>query len=295
MPKKTAASARLRSRQNVNVDFYKVSNAAGGPAAFRNALQELITRRGATRRIDVRGERIDVHHIERNGVIFEGELGRLRSHDVPAIAAHDCSTKDIDLQENESITERTAFLFDYSTGMLAIHAKREAVSASKLADLCDVILQNQQEYFELLIQLTPDAEDKFNRMNVYKSFRVSYGRRARARIQQPDLTTRRFLRSFEETEGEQITIAVSAGKKRDSKLSFQTVRDLLSNAEGARNEGVEELKVTGRGAADEVLAVNLISDRMRGTKIINVIGQSASYELRRTAVRQCYEEQRANF
>ena len=294
MPKKTAG-VTLRSRQKIKVDFYTVSENAGGPIAFRNALKELIARKGALRRIEVRGERIDVHHIEQNGSVFEGEVGRLRSHDVPAIAAHDCSTKDIDLQENESITERTAFLFDSKTGVLALHARREAVSASRIAELCDSIMRNRDEYFELLIQLSRDARDRFNRISAYKSFTIKYKNPTGSLLSPLDVTTKSFLDGLANTGGEQITITVSSGKKKAIALAFDAVRALLTSAETAKNDGVRELRVNGTDTADELLAVDLITDRMRSSRVIDVVGQSASYDARRTAVRQCYEEQREKF
>jgi hypothetical protein len=294
MPKK-AAAARLGARQRLNVDFYKVSAAAGGPLAFRNALREMIARKGALRRVLVRGERIDVHSIQETGTMIEGEVGRLRSHDIPAISDKECATRDIPLKDDELITERTAFLFDQKTGILAVHAKREAVSASKIADLCDEIAQNKTQFFELNVVLNPDSQKKFEELSTIQRFHVTYTTAAASTIKQPDQTTENLLKSLQNIEGKQIKISVSSGAKKTSKLNFRAALALLTKAKSSSEMGVEELRVSGRGAGDEKLVIDLITDRMRALRVINVTGYSAGYEQRRSAVRECYEEQKKNF
>jgi hypothetical protein len=280
------------SKQRINVDFYKVEkNAGGGPTAFKDALKDLIARKGSYRRLVVSGERIDVHHLLQTNNIFEGEFGRLRSHDVPSIATKECDTKDIDLHDDELITERTAFLYDATKNVLAVHVKREGVSPSKIADVCDEIMKNaiKGHYFELLILLTPDAKQRFDSISRFKSFSVKYDSSAQSSIPHPDKTTKHYLDSLNDVNGGQIQITVrNIPRQKDSWLSFPVVRGLLTKAEGAA--GVKQLKVTGRDAGDEKLAIDLIEDRMRNSKTIKVVGQSASYEQRRLAVRECYEE-----
>jgi hypothetical protein len=294
MPKK-ATGVRAGARQKVNVDFYKVSNAAGGPTAFRNALREIIARKGAHRRVLVRGERIDVHSIQENATTIEGEVGRLRSHDIPAISDKECVTRDIPLKENELITERTAFLFDPKTGILAVHAKREAVSASKIADLCDEVGQNKTQFFELQLMLNADSQEKFEKLSLIQRFQVTYTAAATSTIRKPDQTTENILKTLQDIEGKHIKISISSGGKKTSKLNFKAAWALLTKAKSSGEAAVEELRVSGRGAGDEKLVIDLIKDRMRAFKIIDVTGSSASYEQRRIAVRQCYEEQKQTF
>ena len=48
--------------------------------------------------------------------------------------------------------------------------------------------------------------------------------------------------------------------------------------------------VTGRNAADERLVLDLLESRLRAVKPVEIRGRSASYEQRRTAIREAYDE-----
>ena len=278
-----------RRSQTVKVDFYKVRDEGIGRIEFRNALRAAMRLHGVNRSRDVWGERVDLYVCHESGSIIEGEIGRVRMNDTPAIANRDCSVNEISLDDGQGIAERTAFLYDSQRAVLALHAKREAVSASRIAGFCNHFSGNEIESFSLNPILRTDAEQKFRSMDVIKKVEVEYFRGAGDIIANSDISTSSFVRSLETLQGETLTVAVSSGRKKRNRLSLGHVRELIQTALTGRDEVVRKLTISGRNASDEALFIDLLEDRLRTPVLIEVRGRTASYEQRRRAVRRAYE------
>lgn len=288
-----ATAATLRTRQYLKVDFFRVMPTAGGPSHFQASLRELLRRRGKNRIVQIRQGRVDLHACKETGSLIQGEFGRVRMYDIPSIAKADSSISEITLAPEEGVTERTAFLFDVTTGVLAIHSRREAASASQIAAVCDAIGQNKEQFFELALILNPQAQARYNRMDQIHSVSVSYTAEAENTIKRPDSTTQEFLRGLSQAGGSQIDITISVPASKGTRLNFDIIRNLVNKANTAKQEGVNQLKISGRANGDERLAVDLIKDRLRAVVPVVVLGSSASYEQRSLAVLQSYQANKA--
>jgi hypothetical protein len=286
--KKTALSQR--STQAMNIDFYRIQDDAGGPTAFRDALIEAMRARGRNRSALVAGERIDLYECTRQGSLIQGEFGRVRLNDVPAIADEECGVSEIALQETEGVTERTAFLLDVERAVLVVHSRREAASASRIAGYCDRFANNRADTFFLKPLLRADAEGRFRSMVAFKRIDVEYTRSALDVQRTADAPTRSFLTGLNQLDGQTITVGVSSGQKKADHLSYENVQSVIRTAMASPQERVLKLEVSGRGRADEALFVDLLEDRLRVKKNVGFIGRSPSYETRREAVRSAYDE-----
>ena len=279
-----------RRSQLVKVDFFRVIDQGVGRIEFRNALRAAMRSRGANRSREVFGERVDLYECHEDGAIIEGEIGRVRMNDTPAIANRDCSVAEIDLEDDQGIAERTAFLYDSHRSVLALHAKREAVSASRLAGYCDRFSPNNIDSFTLNPLLRTDATQKFNSMNVIKKVEVEYSRGAAVTFGNTDPSTRSFVRNLEELRGETLTVVVSSGRPKRNHLSLERVTNMVRTALTGRDEVVQKLTISGRNAGDEKLFIDLLEDRLRVAVEIQFRGRTASYEQRRRAVRRAYDD-----
>jgi hypothetical protein len=211
-------------------------------------------------------------------------------NDTPAIANSDCSVAEIELEDDQGIAERTAFLYDSHRSALALHAKREAVSASRIAGYCDRFSPNDIESFSLNPILRPDAAQKFRSINVVKKVEVEYSRGAAGVIANPDPSTRSFVTNLQNLEGETMTVVVSSGRRRQNRLSLERVTSLIRTALTGRDEVVQKLTISGKNAGDENLFIDLLEDRLRVAIPIQFRGRTASYDQRRRAVRKAYED-----
>lgn len=286
-----ARAVELRSNQSFNIDFFRIGPSAGGPVEFRNALREMIARPGAGRSVFLREGRVDFHYGEEHGVIIEGEIGRVRTHDTPSIACGDCSVEEIELEDDQGITERTAFLFDRQRGVLILHSRREALSASRICELLDLIAKNREEFFEYSVILNPSAADDYARMQSIREVSISYTNEAQ-NMRQPDQTTLGLLQSMSIVEPEVLTVTMSAQSKRESHLSIAAVRRFVAKALSLGEAGVSKVNVRGY-VGDTIRAIDLIEDRLRVSVKEEVRGRNASYEQRRSIVREAYESKKA--
>ncbi len=283
-------AASPRHTQKLNIDFFQVGSSGGGKTAFRNALIEAARVPGRHRACLVWGEMVGLFEIRRDQHLFEGEVARIRMTDTPSIGSHDCVLNEIELTEDQGIAERSAFLFDSTSGVLAIHARREAVSASRLGGYCDVYVRNTEDRFEVNPLLRQDAEQKLRSMNIIKKINVQYTRNADGGFANPDQATQSFARTVRTLGASTMDVAISSGKGNEPRLSFDSAAALVSTALRGRGEAVEKLVVTGRNAADERLVLDLLESRLRATKPVEFRDRSASYEQRRRAIREAYEE-----
>lgn len=87
---RSAADNELRY-QKMKVDFYRVEGGDFGRVEFQNALVGAMRARGRNRSRVVFGERVDLYSCDQSGQIIEGEIGRVRMNDTPAIANPDCT------------------------------------------------------------------------------------------------------------------------------------------------------------------------------------------------------------
>lgn len=272
----------------MKVDFYRVDGADYGRVEFQNALVGAMSARGENRSRMVLGERIDLYVCERSDSIIEGEIGRVRMNDTPAIANPDCTVAEIPLDDDQGIAERTAFLYDCDRGILVLHAKREAASASRVAGFCNYFRGRDVEPFSLSPILRPNAERKFRSMQRVRKIEVEYSRGAQQAMPNPDSSTRSFVKGLADMEGETLFVAISAGRKRRSELSLERVREVVRTALTGREEVVRKLTVSGTGAGDEALLIDLLEDRLRANVAISFRGRTPSYEQRRVAVRKAH-------
>lgn len=284
-------TAELRSNQWFNIDFFRIGPSAGGPLHFRDALREMIARPGAGRSILLREGRVDFHHGEESGVLIEGEIGRVRTHDTPSIACGDCSVREIELAEDQGITERTAFLFDRQRGVLVLHARREALSAFRVCELLDQVANNREEFFEPAVILNPSAGEDYERMQTIREVSVSYTNGAQ-NIRRPDRTTLGLLQSMSNIQPEVLTVTMSAQSTKQSHMSIAAVRQFIAKAMSVSEEGVNKINVRGY-VGDQIRAIDLIEDRLRVSVKEEVRGRNANFEQRRRIVRDAYETKKA--
>lgn len=278
----------VRVRQGMNIDFFRVQDDAGGPAAFMLALGSAFRAQGPNRIAGVWGEPIGLYNTTRRDGLFIGEIGRIRMSGIPALANPDCTLEDLDVRDDQGVAELTAFIYDSRNACLVLHSRREAVSASRFAGYCDAFAGNREEIFVLKPILRRDAARRYRSMTTIKTLDVEYVRGAADALADPDQSTRGVLRTMRDIDPETLTISASSGRKKANKLSFEHVTEMVRTAMTSREETVKKLVVSGAGAGDERLVVDLIEERLRYYDVIDVRGRSTSFEQRIAVVNDAH-------
>jgi len=278
-----------RTKINMNIDFFRVEDVAGGRIGFRDAMREALRVRGRNRSCMVWGEPVGLFEGHEDGNLIEGEVGRIRMTDTPSIGSRECVLEEIPLNEEQGIAERTAFLYDSGRRVLVIHARREAVSAARLCGYCDVFARNSVETFTLVPILRSDVQNQFKSMNVIKSVDVKFSKASQTTLAGADISTKSFVTGLSNLNGATLHVTVSAGAGKEKRLSFQNAYNLIENALRQREDSVERLVVSGRNAGDQRLVLDLLEARLRVKRQVEFRGRSATYEQRRSNVRRAYE------
>jgi hypothetical protein len=277
---------------NVKVDFYKSAARADG-VRLESTLAKAMALPQNSRTLTVDKERIILIYISENSGRFEGEIARLRMTETPVIGDMRGHLEDIPLRPDQGIAERTAFLFDADTQILAIHAVREAVSASRLAGYCDNVEASQNGFvFEPLVSTSTIGD--FNRLAAIRKVEIkiaSVGAAASAPAQdRASVKDYLRLRQFAGLEAETMTITLGMGMHRNGGMVRDAARGLIRGLLDHRvSLSVETLRVSGKDAGDEAVLLDLLQGRVREEVQIRVKGRSASYNQRAGAVSKAFE------
>lgn len=213
--------------------------------------------------------------------------------ETPVIGDLQGALEDIPLRPDQGIAERTAFLFDSSTQVLAIHAIREAVSASRLAGFCDLVEAVPDGYdFQPIIRKSTMTD--FNHLNAIRKVEIkvaSIGAAVSAPARDRDSVKNYLrLREFANLEAETMSITLGVGRQRNRGMvrdaAHSLVKSLLDHKESLT---VETLQVSGKQNGDEYVLLDLLHGRVREEVSLRVRGRSASYTARAGAVAEAYD------
>jgi hypothetical protein len=299
MPRKTVRTHAESERDvTVRVDFYKPSD-RDDHIRLESTLDKALLLPQNSRTLIVGRERIILCSLKKSGNLYEGEIARLRMTETPAIGDLQGGLEDIPLRPDQGIAERTAFLFDPTTQILAIHAIREAVSASRLAGFCDEVEATSEGYdFQPVIRKNTMTE--FNHLSAIRKVEIkvsSVGAAAAAPSHDRE-SVKNYLRfrEFANLEAETISITLGVGRKRNRGMVRDSARDLVKSLLDHKDSlAVETLQVSGKQNGDEFVLLDLLHGRVREEINIKVRGRSASYNKRAEAVAEAYEMNKDSF
>jgi len=292
MARKTVRTYAEQGRDyNVKVDFYR-STERDDHIRLETTLDKALALPQSARTLAVDKERIILVSLAENRGIYTGEIARLRMTETPVIGDLQGQLQDIPLRPDQGIAERTAFLFDSSTQILAIHAIREAVSASRLAGYCDVLEASPDGYIFEPVVNTSTLRD-FNRLSSIRKVEVkiaSIGSAGAApAADRASVKDYLKLKELAALEAETMTITLSMGMRREGGMVRDAARGLVRGLlDHKESLSVETLRVSGKEPGDEAVLLDLINGRVREEVPIRVRGRSASYEQRAAAVVKAY-------
>lgn len=293
MPRKTVQTrAEFEREVTVRVDFYKLADREDH-IRFESTLDKASLLPKNSRTLVVGKERVILCSLKKSGTRYEGEIARLRMTETPAIGDLQGELEDIPLRPDQGIAERTAFLFESTSQILAIHAIREAVSASRLAGFCDLVEATSEGYdFQPVIR--KNTMNDFNHLSAIRKVEVkvsSVGAAAAAPLRDRE-SVKNYLRfrEFANLEVETISITLGVGRKQNRGMVRDSARDLVKSLLDHKDSlTVETLQVSGKQNGDEFVLLDLLHGRVREEISIKVRGRSASYTARAGAVAEAYE------
>jgi hypothetical protein len=277
--------------KNIRIDFYRVALPDGQPT-FKDLLQTVFSKPAKQRNFKVRERTLRLQSLYNWGGCQEGELVRIRIDDIPSIADLSGGLSELQLQADQGVGERAVFVYDERIRILAIERNLHGASAGAFAGYFEAAMKIQDEIV-LEPVLRPSEFAKIKSMTHPRKFMVNIAKFSDNTL--CNTSTWDFVKSAKSRGAQSIRVELISGRKRDSGLNIAAILDDARNLFSLSREddsAITKLKVSGRGAADEILALDLLSGRLKVTKAIDITGQPCiPYEVRRDVVREAYSNQ----
>jgi Family of unknown function (DUF6731) len=265
------------------------------PVAFNDILTTLNEVPNDARRTVLQAdEPVRLRFLQRIENTWLGDLTRIRLHehiDKSTVAGRETS---IDFEDDEGPCEKTAFVYDSETNVIAIQQIAGGVTASSCGRYFKTIGQVQK--IELPIVVKTEALERIQRMGVVAKFQlklagIDNGKAARSRNRSAAAMFE-FLRTFDAPTAS-ITVAIDKETHTLDRVANFVTEALQWNQDG-RAEVKKLLVVGSEDEADERTAIDLFEDRI--VEIIPVElepGQRIRDNERYNAVRTAWNRQRA--
>jgi hypothetical protein len=281
-------------QKRLTVDFYQVAMPDGAPE-FGRLLREVIHLSARQRNAMVRDRHLRLQVLDSWHRCLEGEMIRIRMDDIPAIADLDGTIDALDLPESKGVGESAAFLYDPSTNVLAIQRNMHGVSAGACAGYFEQFVRTEG-FIELEPVMKEDEYRKLRSIDRARHLEVNIAHAHDARLRQGGGSTTDYARLAANYDAESIKVTISAGRSHKASLNtgrvVQDVRRLFGITR-EDNKTITKLVVSGRGAGDEVIFLDLLKGRLK-TAIALDAGdyRTIPYDFRRGVVRQAFTAER---
>jgi hypothetical protein len=251
--------------KTLNIDFFKIVMPPDKNLTFVEVLQKILTLPA-----EQRFQEVSLHHVSLHEVIFgwqqtwEGEIVRVRMHNIPTKADLTGKIEEIKLADNEGICEQSAFIYHPDTNILLLQSNKYGVSPGNFAQYFELIIgSNTSIYIDPVIQ--PDALQRLEKMNRVKIFDISI-----AALEDTSIFDNYGIEEFANLttvyQAPSINIELKVSRKRNSSLPIEKVRNAarallkISNKNGSQ---VKKIRISGSSDDDDSLYVDLLKDRMR--------------------------------
>jgi hypothetical protein len=279
----------------LSIDFYRVEMPEGA-MTFEELLGSVFLTPAPQRNSLVRERTLRLQRLSPWANCIEGELIRIRMDDMPQIADLDGTITDMDLPASRGVGECAAFLYAPETRALVMQRSFHGASASALAGYFDNF-SGQQDCIVLEPIIREGDYTKLRSMANPRKFEVKI-----AHVEDPSIregSTTDYSRLGRRYAGDSMDITVSAGRARTAGLNPSAVMDDIRHFfrinQAADNTLITKLRVTGRGAGDEVLALDLLKSNLKHRVEINIGDErTIAYEVRRDAVRSVFDKERSS-
>lgn len=258
--------------KDVAFDFWQIETPRDLPT-FTDILTQTAAIGDLSKRVvNVGGRTLRFETLKLESRLFLGDLIKLRMDELPGVASASTPRRDLNLQNDQGITEETAFGYDTRTGVLIAQRNFYGASPSVIVEYFRS-LANYQGVIQSHPIVSEEGFARLQSMHSIKkmSFRVARPQRgAIARASTASVGS--AIGILDDLSAMQVEMGISVGRY-DSVLSkarvISVIRDLLRLHEN-NAEAVEKVVVSGK-AEDETRDVfDLLEYRVRSQQTIPI-------------------------
>ncbi len=275
--------------KQMRVDFYRVMNGSEPLHDLHLHLDRVYRRRsGLARNCEMGGDAFRLQEYSSSGNRATGDMLRIRMENLPIKAGLDGTLDEFDLEDDEGIGEESAFLYDSSLAVLAYQRNRTGVPVGRFAEYIERMAAIEGPItFEPVLE--PSAMEKFTRMRRKTKVELKCARADNPSFWPENDSVAQTIRNLSPLNAPYVNITASVGRQNgalDQSMLAEIVRSVIGYRQRNR---VTKMEVSGRGAQDERLVVDLIEDRMVESVAMDVGRfRHAPYDSRARHIEQAY-------
>lgn len=281
--------------------FFRVA-VNGARITFQDILAQIFRQDAEERTISIRESPARLIHLQQQGQTIEGDLERVQMGNFPNLSRIGGDSEDLDLDEDEGLGHRSAFIYLPTRKVLAIQNNITGVGAKRFEDYVNAMLDRSRSRatvaFSPIIVNEASAERALaGHMAVRKLvFTVTDPNAVAESLahlgrQQPIAST--ILESVSDAAPVNITISLSVGRHTTRALRWNFVSRLIRQLRGASNEGEDVSKIVARGEFDgENTELNFLPYKLFDLDTIDVRHETVPVSKRLRFVRSALERKR---
>ncbi len=292
----------------INVDFYRVVplNIALTLESVLNDIHSLPQQQKAKEVLD---KCTYLTKLEQRDEFWQGEIIRIRMADFPVIADRDGNIKEIELEIDQGLGERTAFLFNSNIRVILLQTNAMGVSPSIFLRYLQLCCNSEKNYYAFDPILEEDSVRKLNSFTEIDEFEIHV-----AGLDNPSLFSKddngvdQFVDLYQFFRSPTISLKISKGQRKSSNISVQNIQNLAANwlrktAETNQlvynknnkktiPERATVIRITGSTPEENNVYVDLLKNRMREKIRIETRDRHLPYETRIEFLKRAYNKRR---
>lgn len=285
----------------LKIDFYKIqieSNNINKDISFDDLLKTVYELPQNERTFDTGICEVFVLNINYHDKNFwEGDIIWLRTYNLPKKGnKRKCVVEDIVLNDDEAISEHSAFLYHPRTKALAIQASQHSISLKGFIRYFEAA-NNLSDVIVLEPILNRDAMEKLARMTMVQKFEFRIAGLKNAKIlANSNPSVDEAIDFASNYDSSAITIKLTTDRKRKSSLDLNTIRNTILELLNHRRQNESttvSIRISGLDEEEEKIHLNLLRYKMQEVVEINKSKKSdISYFERQFALREAWNRRK---
>lgn len=281
--------------KTINVDFFKLSISQAGDSTFEDAYNLVSQLPKEEKIMFIDKIPLWLHSHRTTEQYIQGDMVRLRMDNLPAKGKLSGTIENLDLEDDEGISEQSAFFYSKSTNVLLL---QKVVGGVDIGRFCKYFSEISEFSGTIIAEpiLEADAMRKFKNFKEIREFEIKIASLESLEIYKDiDPSVEEILELNSELNSSTISVTFSAERKKENHISIKRAMDIaksLLKIHGHESSKVRKVNAMGISDTDESIYLDLLGTRMREKIDISFSGSQRNrdipYAIRIDAIKKAW-------
>lgn len=284
----------------INIEFFRLSISGAGDATFTDIFEPTSKLPVSNRIFYIDGIPIWLLESKVSEQFIQGDMVRLRMTDLPNKGKLSGDIDDLNLQDDEGISEQSAFFYHKATKVLLFQRVKEGID---IGQFCNYFSERKGSTGIVIGEaiLEEDAMKKFEGFKEIRQFELKVANLESIEIyEDPDAAVEELLDINKELNSTTMDVTFSIGRKRKNflnKVKVLSMANDLVKRYTSHNSAVRKLNVVGLSDKDKYIFLDLLGTRMKGKIKVNYSkderNRNIPFDARIDAIKDLWAEKQA--